>query len=129
MLRARRIACVITAAVALSGCDLPAGTAPGIALGVNALAIPIVHRDLFDVVYSTLTGKDCSIVRLDQMQTYCRPIEPPPQPPPYCTRSLGVVDCWAAPAAPPEFGRSVADGPSRLTPAQERDRTRPWPPL
>jgi hypothetical protein len=113
----------------VAGCDVPAAEPPGILLAANAAAIPVVHRSLFDVVYSALTGKDCSVVRLDRMQTYCRPIEPPPPPPQYCTRSLGVVDCWAEPLAPPTLGRPVADGPSRLTPAQEQDRTRPWPPL
>jgi hypothetical protein len=63
-------------------------------------------------------------VRLDEGKSYCRPVELPPVAQPYCTRSLGVADCWADPAGhPPALG----DGPSTLTPAQEADRTRRWP--
>ena len=129
MFRAQVVAPAFALLATLAGCNVPPVEPPGILLAADAAAIPVVHRDLFDVVYSALTGKDCSVVRLDRMQTYCRPIEPPPMPPRYCTRSLGVVDCWAEPLAPPSLGRPVADDPSRLTPAQERDRTRPWPPL
>ena len=74
-----------------------------------------------------VSGKDCSIVRLDQGKSYCRPVEPPPEPPPYCTRSLGVADCWRDPASFPNHPPSLGDGPHTLTPAQEADRTRSWP--
>lgn len=37
----------------------------------------------------------------------CRPARPPAPPPPYCTRSLGVADCWSDPSRlinrPPEL--------------------------
>ena len=59
-----------------------------------------------------------------------KPVEPPPAPPAFCTRSLGTVDCWSNPGAlnsPP--ARGVADGPSTLTPAQEINRTSRWPGL
>lgn len=52
-----------------------------------------------------------------------------PEPPPYCTRSLGVVDCWADPDTLPNRPPQVADGPAGLTPAQEANRTRGWPGL
>jgi hypothetical protein len=80
-----------------------------------------------DAVYSAITGKDCSIVRMEQGKSYCRPVEPPPDAPPYCTRSLGVVDCWRDPASLPNRPPEVADGPHVLTPAQEANRTRRWP--
>ena len=47
-------------------------------------------------------------MRLDQGKSYCRPIEPPPEPPPYCTRSLGVADCWRDPASLPDGHASSA---------------------
>ena len=111
----------------LSGCGAPPIEPTGALLGANIAAIPVFHRDLFDLVWSTISGRDCSIVRLDRNQTYCKPPELPPPAPEYCTRSLGVVDCWAEPdaALPPE----VASGPRTLSPAQEADRTRPWSPL
>ena len=52
---------------------------------------------------------------------------PPPSPPPFCTHSLGTVDCWSNPAAlngPP--ARGVADGPQTLTPDQEANRKAWW---
>ncbi len=97
------------------------------ALGVGSIAV--IHRSPFDALYSIASGRDCSIVRLDEGKSYCRPIEPPPEPPSYCTRSLGVVDCWRDPAALPDRPREVGDGPRTLTPAQDADRTRGWPPL
>jgi hypothetical protein len=97
------------------------------ALGIGSIAV--IQRSPFDAVYSTVTGKDCSVVRLDQGKSYCRPVEPPPEPPRFCTRSLGVADCWQDPASLPDHPRSLGDGPDTLTPAQEADRTRRWPNL
>ena len=90
-------------------------------------SVTTIQRTPIDAVYSAVTGKDCSAVRLDQGKTYCRPTEPPPDAPPYCTRSLGVVDCWVAPSAMSDLPPEVADGPRALTPAQDADRTRSWP--
>jgi hypothetical protein len=95
----------------------------------NAASIPVFGRSIPDLVYSAVSGRDCSVVRLDQGKTYCRPIEPPPSDPPFCTRSLGTVDCWANPEVLPPGTRGVADGPRQLTPEQEADRTRRWPGL
>lgn len=117
----------LLALLAVAGCGGSWYEPPGALLGADLAAIPVVHRDLFDVVYSTLTGRDCSVVRLDQGASYCRAVEPPPAPPAYCTRTLGRVDCWAV--QPPGFPPAVADGPAALSPAQEADRVRRWPPL
>ncbi len=98
-----------------------------VALGVGSIAI--IGRSPADAIWSTLTGRDCSVVRLDQGKTYCRPVEPPPEPQPFCTRSLAYADCWADPASLPDHPPDLAAGPSTLTPAQEANRTRRWPPL
>ncbi len=113
----------------LTGCgatpeQLAAG---GVALGVGSIAV--MQRSPADAVYSVVTGKDCSVVRLDQGKSYCRPVEPLPEAQPYCTRSLGVVDCWRDPASLPDHPPQVADGPRTLTPEQESNRTRKWPDL
>jgi len=47
-------------------------------------------------------------------------------PGPFCTRSLGAVDCWINPEALPTPQREVADDPAP-TPAQERYRHARWP--
>jgi hypothetical protein len=41
----------------------------------------------------------------------CRKPPPPPPPQPYCTRSLGVADCWTDPARLPVPQRDIADTP------------------
>ncbi len=119
-------------ALALGASTALASCAPGTVVpvvGGAGIDIAVFHRDLFDMLVSGLSGRDCSVVRLDRGETYCRPVEPPTPPIPYCTRSLGVVDCWADPEAMPDIPPEVADGPRALTPIQEHDRTAPWPHL
>ena len=92
----------------------------------DAAVITVLHRDVFDVLVSGISGQDCSVVRLDRGKSYCRPIDPPAVPPPYCTGTLGLPECWATPllfANPP---RGLADGPWALTPEQEANRIRPF---
>ena len=117
---------VVGAMLALGSCA--AGTVVPV-VGGFGIDIAVFHRDLFDMLVSGLSGRDCSVVRLDRGESYCRPIEPPLPPIPYCTRSLGVVDCWADPEAMPYIPPEVADGPRTLTPAQERNRIARWPDL
>jgi len=119
-----RLLIVVLAGLATGGCAVLQTV--GV---VEGASIAIIHRDVVDAVYSGITGKDCSVVRLDEMKTYCRPIEPPPPLPPYCTRGRGSVDCWLNPADLRPMPPQVADGPMTLTPEQEADRTRKWPPL
>jgi hypothetical protein len=78
-------------------------------------------------VVSLVSGKDCSVVRLDEGKTYCKQVEPPPRPPEFCTRSLGVVNCWTDPATLQDTPVQVADGPTTLSPSQEANRTARWP--
>jgi hypothetical protein len=67
-------------------------------------------------------------VRLDKSLTYCKPMEDPPMPAQYCTRSIANVDCWASTE---NLGtpspRGVAEGPGVLTKLQEENRTARWP--
>jgi hypothetical protein len=112
-------------AVAAAGCTAEQAATVGVGATVGSVAV--IQRTPIDAVYSAVTGKDCSMVRMEQGKSYCRPVEPPPDAPPYCTRSLGVVDCWRDPASLPDRPPQVADGPNVLTPAQEANRTRRWP--
>ena len=101
--------------------------APWAALaGVDLAAIVVFGRSVGDLGVSALSGRDCSVVRLSRRQTYCAPLEGPPLPGPFCTRSLGTVDCWDDPAALPGRYRGVADAPPP-TAAQDRYRRAPWP--
>lgn len=96
-------------------------------LGVPGCAgAPVFGRGLVDVGVSGLAGRDCSIMRLDRGQTYCAPRDPSQRQQPYCTRSLGTVDCWADPGLVAALGREVGDTPPP-TPEQLRYRAAPWP--
>jgi len=113
--------------LSLSGCgvaeDLVA--AAGIVLSVGT--VPVIQRSPWDATYSLSTGRDCSVVRLDEGKTYCRPVEPKPVPPPFCTHTLGAVNCWQDPGTMPGHPHGLADGPAKLTAEQEADRVRIWP--
>ena len=113
--------------LALAGCGVSENLAATMAVGANVGSVAVIQRTPMDAVYSWWTGRDCSVVRLDQGNGYCRPVEPKPEPPAFCTRGLGAVDCWADPEGLPGHPRGVADGPAGLTAAQEADRVRTWP--
>ncbi len=111
----------------LAGCG--AATAPGVnfAAAASLATVPALGRTAPDALISLVSGRDCSLVRMEKGQSYCRPEPPPWEEPPFCTRSLGVVECWRNPEA---FGTKltgVADGPRQPTAAQEAYRIRGWP--
>lgn len=110
----------------LGGCDGPALVATA---GVNVASLTLVGRSVPDILVSGVTGRDCSIVRLDRGMSYCAAREPAPGPPPYCTRSRGSVDCWVTRPGTIPMVQGVVDGPASLSAAQEADRTARWPGL
>lgn len=116
---------IVVLLMGLTGC---AGwTEPtGALLAADAASVVVFGRGIVDIGVSAISGRDCSIVRLDRGQTYCAPRDSALTRGPVCTRSLGVVDCWSNPEALPPGTREVADGPAP-TPAQERYRQAPWP--
>ncbi|HVZ08055.1 hypothetical protein [Rhodopila sp.] len=111
----------------LGGCGMPAELMSAGAIAGVVGTVAVFGRSPADLVVSLVSGKDCSIVRLDEGKSYCKPVEPPPRQPEFCTRTLGVVDCWSDPATLADRPTQVADGPTTLSPAQEADRTARWP--
>ena len=109
----------------LAGCAHPLEPT-GALLAANAASVVVFGRGVVDIPVSAITGRDCSIVRLDRGKTYCAPRDEGPPPPEFCTRSLGVVDCWLDPANLPPDSNSVADRPPP-TPAQLAYRQARWP--
>ncbi len=90
----------------LPACGLEPALGPAVVAG--GASVILTGRTPVDHVVSWATGADCSVVRLERREPYCA--QPtPPAPVPFCTRSLGAVDCWTAPGAVP--GRGVADPP------------------
>jgi hypothetical protein len=120
----RYLASLIFSALLLSGCGPQAPLALGAAVVVSGASIPIFHRTPVDMLVSAASGRDCSVVNLDRGEWYCLPREQLPGTPEFCTRSLGVPDCWEDPSKVPGHPRGIADGPRTLTPDQDKDRTR-----
>ncbi|MDD2876716.1 MAG: hypothetical protein PHT60_07880 [Acidiphilium sp.] len=111
----------------LAGCGLGTGAAMGVGVGANVLALTTIHRTIPDAVISLVTGKDCSMVRLDNNKSYCRRKHALPPPLPYCTQTLGQATCWADPSQLPDHAPQVAEGPYELSPSQIVNRDRRWP--
>jgi hypothetical protein len=103
---------------------LAAGCGAESALGPAAVAgggsVVLIGRTPVDVLVSAVQGQDCSIVRLDRGESYCAPPEAAPPPEPFCTRSLGSVDCWESPPKAEPAHARLADRPP--TPPAPR----PW---
>lgn len=108
-----------------AACSDPAGVTAAL-IAVEGTSVAVFGRGVGDIGVSAITGRDCSIVRLDRGQTYCAPRYLGPAEPMACTRSLGVVDCWADPANLPPAVRLVADTPPP-TPQQVEYRNARWP--
>jgi len=107
--------------VLLAGCH-PAA-APFVAAGaVEAGSVAVFGRGTVDLAYSAVSGRDCSIVRLDQGKSWCKPKEAPPPARRFCTRTLGLAECFADPQSLPDHPAELGDGPSTLTPAQDSNR-------
>ena len=122
---AHRVLWTALAAACLAGC-VPAAVVP-LTVATLGADVAIFHRTLPDLIYSGITGRDCSLVRVDRGDSYCRPTAPPVPPQPYCTRSLAGVDCWAHPELMANVPPQVGQGPHELTPEQDRVRLARWP--
>lgn len=96
----------------LTACDGPGLFAAG---AVNVASLTLTGRAVPDLVVSAVSGRDCSVARLDREQSYCGPSNAEPPPAPFCTRSLGSVDCWTVRpvATPPQRGAGDAPVPVR----------------
>lgn len=106
------------------GCSTVDGSTPWslVAAGVSAGSFIVLQRGVVDTAVSLARRQDCSVLHLERRGEYCRTVAAVTEPP-FCTRSLGAVDCWTEPA-PYGPQRPVADTP---LPA-EREAAR-WPPL
>jgi hypothetical protein len=111
----------------LFGCGPDAPVVAGAVVVVSGASLPIFHRTPVDMLVSAVSGRDCSVVNLERREMYCRPKDRTPETPVFCTRSLGVPDCWEDPSKLPNHPREIADGPRSLTP--EQNRAGRWPGL
>jgi hypothetical protein len=109
-----------------AGCGIAPGVLYGSMAGANAVSVAVIGRDIADATVSLARGQDCSVVRLDRGQSYCKPVPGPVEPPVYCTRSIGAVDCWREPPETVPPRRGVADQ-AVLTAQQQEYQARRWP--
>ena len=107
----------------LSGC---AGSGVEAFGAMEATSVAVFGRGVADLGVSAITGKDCSIVRLDKGQNYCAPKEHLPEAPPFCSATLGTVQCWANPEAFVVLPHQLADAPS-LSAEQVKNVNARWP--
>ena len=95
-------------------------------VAADITSVTVLGRGLGDIGVSAVTGRDCSIVRLDAGKTYCAPrIDTPPSQP-FCTRTIGVANCWADPYLVPQHQHGLAESPPP-TEDQLRYRSARWP--
>ncbi|MHA1114165.1 MAG: hypothetical protein ACTSRY_06630 [Alphaproteobacteria bacterium] len=68
---------------------------------VSAQVTSLVNTDksLTGHLVSYATGMDCGSLNFAETGTYCREpkADPPPEPPRYCYRTLGEVNCYDRP--------------------------------
>ena len=108
--------------LAPTGC---AATPAAPLLVAEGAAITVFGRGIVDIGVSAITGRDCSLVRLDRGLTYCAPTDQPVTEP-YCTRTLARVDCWDIRAQPAHLRPGVGDTPPPSA-SQAAWRRAPWP--
>ncbi len=94
-------------ALPLGGCITDAAIGP-VAV-VSGASIILTGGTPVDHIASLVTGQNCSIVHLERREPWCAPAYVAPVQP-FCTRSLGAVDCWAW--TPPGSQRQAADPPA-----------------
>jgi hypothetical protein len=109
-------------AVVLAGCTTAVPAAA--LLAAEGAGVVVFGRGIVDIGVSAISGRDCSIVRLDKGQTYCASTDPP-APERFCTRTLAAVDCWADTSVVASSA-TVADTPPASA-AQQRYRRARWP--
>lgn len=91
-------------------------------LAAEGASVAVFGRGLVDIGVSSVSGRDCSIVRLDRGQPYCAIIAPPAAER-FCTHTLGRADCWDETSRP---GTAIGDTPPPNA-AQLAYRGARWP--
>lgn len=92
-------------------------------LGLCLMAFPaLLTACAPDQIASAITGRDCNSAYLYDEGDFCAQPKGPPPPQPYCTTSFEGTDCYARPDLTPNVARQTSEGPTALTPEQNRAR-------
>lgn len=111
MRRAFLTGLILVVPALLGGCGIGPGVGAGIAIGTNIISLGTIQKTIPDALVSLITGRDCSMVRIDRGEGYCKPPPPPPLPPEYCTRTLADVMCWSDPHVIPDQAPALVELP------------------
>jgi len=83
--------------LSVSACGpLVSASAPGLA-EVDVLSLMGTEKTVVDHLVSLSSGKDCSAVRREKGQYYCKEDEPRIEQNIYCYNTLGSVTCYTKP--------------------------------
>lgn len=107
--RMRLLAAAIPAAAALAGCAGPEATAVGAA--VSVVSLNVTKKTVTDHIASAVTGRDCSIITLNETGEYCPEQVVVDRSNLYCYRTLGGVDCHTLPDPYKNSQTSLASPP------------------
>jgi hypothetical protein len=105
-----RIFMVVLGLCFLGACGplMPASAALSYAM-IEGAVVANTQKTMPDHVISAASGKDCSVVRLQNDQTYCVEDQVHPEPAVYCYRELGGVTCYDRPDPREPAGAKVGD--------------------
>lgn len=71
----------------------------------SAATVITTDKTVTDHAVSLFSGKDCSTIRTERGQTYCKEDEVHPEPTVHCYSTLGGVDCYRESEDPSISGR------------------------
>lgn len=98
-----RTAALFSLLLPLAGCvDVLTGVFFG-----NVGSLMLTGGTVPDVLISTVTGKHCTVARLENGRTYCREDEPNPPSPVRCYRTIGDPDCYLGPGESDDPRREI----------------------
>lgn len=91
-----RVLSILLVAFFLSSC---AAVMPFVApwMTVEGVSLLTTEKAVEDHIFSAYSGKDCSAIRVERGETYCREDELNPTPVVHCYRTLGDVTCYEKP--------------------------------
>jgi len=66
----------------------------------SAATLVTTDKTITDHAISIASGKDCSSVRVERGQSFCKEDEVNPEPNVHCFQTLGGIDCYRDPVDP-----------------------------
>lgn len=108
-----RLVMVLFLSAFLSSC---AAVAPLVVplVTIEGASLITTEKAIEDHIFSAYSGKDCSAVRVEKGETYCKEDEPNPTAGIHCYRTLGDITCYNQPDPNYQEHRKVGSPQSTL---------------